>query len=241
MVKFELEGHEYKTPDGWHEVKFLKFLQFLEEIQPLCPKVLLKCYDEESIIHAFNSLSNRNKAKCYQYFSKVVGFWVGLPSEIIERTLNKDLELSPAYWAIELDLMLSKAQINEDFVSFTIGNKEYFLPQRHMMGSTVLEFTESAHFEQQMEDVKNGKWLALLDIMAVLCRPKGEVYNYEKGHHEMRKNIFKNVTMDIVLNVSFFLFRLNEALNYDLMIYSLLILRRRNKQEPYQKNTDGVL
>jgi len=92
-----------------------------------------------------------------------------------------------------------------------------------------------------MEDVKNGKWLALLDVMAVLCRPKGELYNYEKSHHEMRKNIFKNVTMDIVLNVSFFLFRLNEALNYDLMIYSLLTLHKRNNPEQYQKNTGGVL
>jgi len=240
MIRFELEGHEYKTPDGWHEVKFSKFLQFLEEIQPLCPKSLLKCYEEESILDAFNALSKRNKARCYQYFAKVVGFWCGLPFEIIEQSMDKE-QLSAAYWAIEVDLMLEKAQINEDFTGFTIGNKEYLLPQKHMMGSTVLEFTESAHFEQQMDDVKNGKWLALLDIMAVLCRPKGEVYNYDKEHHEMRKNIFKNVTMDIVLNVSFFLFRLNEALNQDLTIYSLIMLSKRNKPEPYQKNMVGLL
>ena len=240
MVKFELEGHEYKTPDGWHEVKFSKFLQFLEEIQPLCPKALLKAYESENIELYWGAMSNRNKARCYQYFAKAVGFWVGLPYEIIQKDLSIE-QLEAAYWAIEVDLSLENSQINEDFTGFTLGDKEYLLPQRHMVGSTVLEFTESAHFEQQMEDVKNGKWLALLDIMAVLCRPKGEVYNYEKGHHEMRKNIFKNVTMDIVLNVSFFLFRLNEALNKDLMIYSLLMLHRRNSQKQYQKNMDGVL
>lgn len=238
MISFELEGHRYKTPDGWHDIKFAKFLQFLEEIQPLCPKVLLKVYEAENMDLYWGSMSNRNKAKCYQYFANVVGFWCGLPAEIIMQTMDKE-QISAAYWAIEVDLSIENSQVNEDFTGFTIGNKEYLLPQRHMMGSTVIEFTEAAHFEQQVEDVKNGKWLALLDIMAVICRPKGEVYNYEKGHHEMRKNIFKNLTMDKVLNVSFFLFRLNEALNQDLMIYSLIMFSKRNKQEPYQKSMVG--
>lgn len=238
MISFELEGHRYKTPDGWHDIKFSKFLQFLEEIQPLCPKVLLKVYEAENMDSYWGSMPNRNKAKCYQYFAKVVGFWCGLPAEIIMQTMDKE-QLAAAYWAIEVDLSIENSQVNEDFTGFTIGNKEYLLPHRHMLGSTVIEFTEAAHFEQQMDDIENGKWLALLDIMAVICRPKGEVYNYEKGHHEMRKNIFKNLTMDIVLNVSFFLFRLNEALNQDLMIYSLIMFSKRNKQEPYQKSMGG--
>lgn len=239
MISFELEGHSYKTPDGWQDIKFSKFLQFLEEIAPKCPKQLNALYESENMANDWEQMPKRNKARCYQYFALSVGFWCGLPAEIIMQVMDKE-QLSAAYWAIDVDLSLDKATVNEDFTGFELGKVEYLLPQKHMIGSTVLEFTESAHFEHQMSDVKNGNWLALLDVMAVICRPKGEVYSYKKDHHEMRKNIFKNVTMDVVLNVSFFLFRLNETLNHNLLIYSLLRKVQQNEVKTLIKGTDGL-
>ena len=121
-----------------------------------------------------------------------------------------------------------------------INGKEYILPAQHMEGSTVSEFAEAAQFQENFQEVENGAWLSMLDVVAVLCRPPGEKYSYDKRRHEARKKLFKKLSMDKIINVSFFLLRLNKELHNNLLIYSLhqQILQKQEKQ--LKKHTAGI-
>jgi hypothetical protein len=239
MVKFTLNDIEYKTPGSWSEIKFGKFLSYLETILSEMPKALQDIYQSENMVEDWANLSAKQKAKCYHYFAKSVGFWCGIDANIIKKSMLLE-ELEAAYWAIDIDLNLDNVQIDEDFTGFRIGNTEYLLPQKHMEGSTVLEFTESAQFELNMAEVKNGNWLALLDVMTVICRPQGEVYEYTKQRNEIRKKAFRELTMDIILNVSFFLLRLNDTLKNTLLIYSLLQHKQQIEKSKLARHTAGI-
>ena len=72
-----------------------------------------------------------------------------------------------------------------------------------MKGSTDIEFAEISEFEAQLEDLEEkGNWGAMSKIMAVICRPAGEFYDYKKV--EPRAKMFEKISMDIVLNIAFF-------------------------------------
>jgi len=240
MITFELNGDNFSTPKNWEEIKFGKFLKYLSEVAPLMPKALTEIYEGENMLKAWQQLTKKDKAKCFDFFALVVGFWCNLPKDTITESMDIE-QLEAAYWAIELDLSIYDFKPSEDFTGFLIGNTEYLLPKQHMIGSTVIEFTEAANFELNFEGVENGNWVAMLDVMAVICRPKGEVYNYTEANHIARKNTFKNVTMDNILNVSFFLLKLNSILKDNLLIYSLQRYKdKQNERQPLVKNTVGI-
>ena len=78
--------------------------------------------------------------------------------------------------------------------------------------------------------IEGGEWKALLDVMCVLCRPLDEVYDNKLNTG--RKKIFEKVTMDIVLNVGFFLKRLNIIFEHNFQIYLLKqALKQQGKEE----------
>jgi hypothetical protein len=258
MISFELNGKSYSAPKDWTEISFSKFLQYLEEVSSEVPKPLKEFFEErEEIIQAiteekyteeeiaelsqnvekiWEDLSNDKKLECYNYFALCVGFWCGLDAKTIQDSMNLE-ELESAFWAIELGL--SNMSYDESFTGFEIGGIEYLLPTKHMEGSTVAEFAEASQFQENMEGVTNGEWSSMLDVMVVLCRPKDEKYSYEKKNHEIRKKIFKKLTMDNVINVAFFLLNLNITLSHNLLIYSLQEWVAQKEVKQLQTIMDG--
>ncbi len=109
-----------------------------------------------------------------------------------------------------------------------------------MEGATVAEFAEAAQFEENVGELMTGRWEAMLDVMVVLCRPKGEKYNYEKAKHNIRRKMFRTLTMDIVINVAFFLHRLNDILKNNLLIYSLQTHLEEKELQRLEKLTVGL-
>jgi len=77
-------------------------------------------------------------------------------------------------------------------------------------------------------------------VMVVLCRPSGEVYEYNENKHNQRKNWFRALKMDIVANVSFFLLKLNSTLQNNLLIYGFQAELERREVEKFQKTMDGI-
>jgi len=252
-VAFEIDGQQYKTKAGWHEVPFQMFMNYLGEVAPEEPEVLKdfvsshldflqeldpELSEESKQIFAvenweasWKKLGKKNQLKCYQFFALDIGFWVGLEASIIKQSLNKD-QLAQAFWSNQIILNIGEAKPDPNFTGFKIGNKEYLLPNKHMEGSTV--------FEEQIGELLQDRWEAILDLMVVICRPKGEKYNYTEQAHKQRKNFFRKLNMDVLINVAFFLLRLNDTLKDNLLIYSLQQQVKQAEAEKLQNLMDGL-
>ena len=261
MVKFQINNKQYQTPEGWPDVTFEKFLLGLTDLEPKRPKSLRKFLEEhakavgeidESITgdarqtkavelfeERWEAIPPKEKVKIHKFMSITVGFWCNLESALIREFMNLD-QLEQTFWTIEYELNPENAEIKEDWTGFKIDKIEYLPPSKHMEDSTVVEFAESAQFQENMKDVENGNWLAMQDVMVVLCRPVGEVYEYDKIKHEARKELFKQVTMNHVINLAFFLLRLNKTLKHNLLIYTLAAELEQKKQGISVTATDGT-
>lgn len=237
MITFELNGKKYSSPKGWENITFEKFLNYLSEVVPKTPEALKELFESENLAEAWNNIEDKNKILCYNFFALSVGFWCGLPEEEIKESMNLE-QLEKAFFTIEIDLANMKK--DEAFTGFEIKGKRYILPAENMEGSTVSEFAEASQFQENFAEVEGGEWLSMLDVMVVLCRPEGEKYSYDKNRHELRKKLFKKLSMDNVINTAFFLLRLNEELQNNLLIYSLLQEVAQRQEKQLAKLTGGI-
>lgn len=222
MVSFTLNEKTYVTPSGWHEVTVKQFIKYIDTVQKFQPEALTQVMESEDIEQAYSELQGQDKVDVLEYFAKCLSFWTGAPFKDIQEMSVSQLE--QAFWTIEVDF--ANVDYQEDFCGFNIEGVEYLLPKRHMIESTLGEFVEAAQFQDALAHIEGGEWKALLDVMCVLCRPVDEVYDNKRNIG--RKRIFEKVTMDVVLNVSFFLFRLNLIFKHNFQIF--LIKQALNQQ-----------
>ena len=237
MVSFELNGKKYSSPKSWGNITFEKFLKYLSDIAPKTPEILKELFEAENLAETWNGYTDKDKLICYKFFALSVGFWCGLPAEEIKESMNIE-QLESAFFTIEIDL--ANMQNDDTFTGFEIKGKRYVLPAENMEGSTVSEFAEASQFQENFSEVEGGEWLSMLDVMVVLCRPEGEKYSYDKNTHNLRKKLFKGLSMDKVINTAFFLLRLNKELKNNLLIYSMLQAIAPKQEKQLKKLMVGI-
>lgn len=231
-VTFKVDGVVYSTPGSVEEIKTARFLKYIETVVKQTPDALNKIVtpndedESETIEDRFNKLSKKEQESCYLYYSKAISFWTGAPENKL-KALSLD-QLSAAFWVMEYMFMSYRPA--EDFQGFEAEGVFYQMPTKYMSESTLIEFAEAAQFEENLKDFNGGSYMALLDIMCIICRPKGE--QYDEKNTPKRKRIFANTSLDVALNVGFFLRRLNIGLSQILIIYSLM--ERQAKAEEAQ-------
>lgn len=217
-LNFKLNGINYRVPAGVEEIKIGRFIRYIKTVvQEWAPELdkVLEIEEGETIEGNFNKLSKLEKSNCYTFYAKVVSFWTGAPLKELSKMNVKQLEIYFFY----IEFMFGNFKANEQFAGFEIKGIEYLPPAEHMRQSTLIEFAEAAQFQENLKELKAGNYAAILDVMAVLCRPKGEEYN-EKNNGE-RKRLFSSLSLDNAINVGFFLIRLSDILRNNILIYSL--------------------
>lgn len=261
-VKLTIDDVVYSSPSSWKDVTFEKLMQNLDEITSKEPPQLIdfinkhnealsnlsddltdKEREEEAtklFVDAWETMPWRLKIGCYWFFALEVGFWCGVDPKLIQKELPKE-HLEAAYWALQVQMNPNNSDIDENYTGFEANGIEYLLPKKHMEGATVEEFADAAYFQEAMQGVKGGNWRSMLDVMTVICRPKGETYNDNEAHRNKRKEIFKKLPMYDVINVAFFLLRLNKTLNDNLAIYTAMAEVQVQRQKLLASGTDGRL
>ena len=222
MVKFEFQEKVYSL-GGWNDVKLSTFIKYVQEVMPKQPepikKVLSATTQTEMNIYR-SEWEIRDTTKALEYMIDVVSLFFGIDADTIAIIMERDT-LEMAYWGIQT--VLATMEENPDYTGFEVDGIEYLLPANYMQDSTFIEFAESAQYQQNVSKLDGGEWLALPEVIAVLCRPKNEVFDSAKV--EARKQLFLNkLTMNDALQVAFFLQRLNSRLADNLLIYSQLQL-----------------
>lgn len=94
--------------------------------------------------------------------------------------------------------------------SFEFEGQTYYFPSEFFRKSTYGDFIESTQLDMYIKDMENGRFDVLPEQMAILCRRLDEEYDEEAIPDKAEK--FRELTMDIIWEFSFFLTQQTERL-----------------------------
>ena len=94
--------------------------------------------------------------------------------------------------------------------SFEFEEETYYFPKEFLKKNTYGDYIEATQLEMYVDMMKHGRFDVLPEQMAILCRRADEKYDDEKIPEKAEK--FKQLTMDIVWEFSFFLTQQNRKL-----------------------------
>lgn len=97
-----------------------------------------------------------------------------------------------------------------------VDGELWYLPERYMEKSTLIEYAEASQFEANLKDLDKGNWGALAKIMCVLVRKEGEQYSDKLLRREEQ---FLNWNLQNCLQVAFFLLKRSEISQQNFQIY----------------------
>ena len=86
---------------------------------------------------------------------------------------------------------------------FELEEEVYLFPKEFLKRNTFGDYIESTHLDSTIKIMKHGRFDVLPEQMAILCRTAGEEYDDDVIPSKTEK--FKELTMDIVWEFSFFL------------------------------------
>jgi len=245
-------GKKFNFPSGLEDITLEQYIQYLEMVEPTKPKhlkdidiALDELYEareqgnEENILksnekltQAYDSITNIAMYKhIFPYYARVISFFTKDLSEA--EILGKDggdgmnvAQLQQLFSVIS-DIF-NKIEEPEYEHIITVNGEHWYLPQKYMKESTVIEFAESSQFEQNLKDVAAGQWKALAKVMCVIVRKDGEKYSDKLMQ---RESIFMKWNLKDCMKVSFFLHRLSEKYFLNLQVFMAAQNLTKLKQE----------
>tara|TARA_R100000655_G_scaffold46846_4_gene83818 strand:- start:1285 stop:1995 length:711 start_codon:yes stop_codon:yes gene_type:complete len=109
---------------------------------------------------------------------------------------------------------------------FDFEGETFYFPSEFLKRETFGEYIEATQLDMYIKDMENGRFDVLPQQMAILCRKEDEVYDDEAIPEKAEK--FKNLTMDIIWEFSFFLTQRTERLQKLSLTY---LAKHKQEQE----------
>ena len=201
MLVFSAGEHEFSVPEEWTEITLGKYAIFIDAVNELQAK--LKEDEAEDIGFYQIVLEYRS------YFNKLFQSFTGIEPSIIDRIKADNIYTTYMY----IMNFLKEPDYNK-IDSFTFKKKKYYLPKSKVdyfgneveMGEASFgEVVEAMQVQEMDKSFQENNFKVLPYQIAMLCRPKGEDYNDQKVKE--RAEVFKELPMDVVWQVAFFLIR----------------------------------
>lgn len=210
MIKFKTStGIDFKLPASLRDVTLQKYIEFLQFVIPTKPKILERL-DAAENENDFNEILNEIDAiitarEIHPYYLRVLEFWTGLKYSDLENMNVQNLN-----WCYNYLMKMFNNMPDPEYSNvFEVDGELWYLPERYMTNSTVIEYAESAQFQQNMKDLAGGDWQAMAKIMCVICRKKDEVY---RSTLLRREKMFLGWNLENIYRVAFFLLKRSETL-----------------------------
>lgn len=244
-------GGSFEYPHDLKDITLQKYIEFIDFVQFTKPQ-LLKDIDQvqvearQAIDNNDNKLLDTLDAKlkdivakiddvylyteCHPYYARVVSFFSGLDIRyILGQDGGNGMDLNHLTWLYNHTVNIFNNLPEVEYSNIIEVNGEaWYLPERYMSNSTVIEFAESAQFQANLSKVEGGEWKALAKMMCVLVRKKDEQYSDKLLS---REGIFLKWSLYDCWRVGFFLLKRLEALQPNLAIYTNVQTLRLLKQE----------
>lgn len=229
MILLTIMDEKYEVISGWDELNGHQFLE-LQKISDKAPKKLKDIFmmhyegDEEALKEVKLSINESEKT-----FPKFYGDFIGALSDIPKKVINKIFkeDREHIFWehlskfaigcvVAPIDVpKVTTETFNFKSEKYPEFDGEYILPKSsYVLGETrfmgkisTIQFTESADIRSNMIKLGEGDYSAAFNIVSLMCMKEGEEYDEE--HVSRRAEAFKDLTMDIVWDVFFYISNLN--------------------------------
>lgn len=218
MLNIQTEtGKEINVPSDLKEITLKKYIDFLTLVEPTKPECLKKidtAKDEDELKKAIAEIDELTTAKhIHPYYIRVICFWSGNNENDLQ-----DLEVASLVWLYQYLIKLLNDLPEPEYSNvIEVDGELWYLPERYMTNSTVIEYAESAQFQQNMKDLAGGDWQAMAKILCVLVRKKDEVY---RSSLLRRESMFLGWNLADVWRVGFFLLKRSELLQLSFQAYT---------------------
>jgi hypothetical protein len=252
MIKFKTDnGQSFEYPESLSDVTLKQYLEYLEFVESTKPKVLkdidtanikiaeaIELKDNKGLELAKKELDDATDTiddvlqyqQIFPYYARVISFFSGLSVPLI---LGQDGgegmridNLTGLY--IHTTKIFNQLPEVEYSNVLEVNGEVWYLPERFMSDSTVIEFAEAAQFQANLSKVENGEWKALAKMMCVLVRKKDEQYSDKLLK---REELFLSWNLLDCWRVAFFLLRRIEVLRISLLTYTNAQTLMQLKQE----------
>lgn len=213
MINIRVDGFPggyYKIPINLDEIPLRRYIEFQETVVPQQPESM-RDYEQEHDDDKRQKILDQTPEHeivldWFRYMGRFTGFWAGMKES---EWMHLHTEDASEYYKY-LNLHLTEFTPDENFTSFMMKDEkgkpsEFFLPEKGMRGSTLIEYIESKQVQHLQFLAGNGTWAAVPKVIAIICRKKGEAF-YE-GIDEDREETMSNLPMSVVMNIVFFLMR----------------------------------
>ena len=121
----------------------------------------------------------------------------------INEKMMAQLDVESVNSAVETVAQLLQDYKPQGIDRFEFEEETYFFPKEFLKRNTFGDYIESTHLESTIKIMKHGRFDVLPEQMAILCRKAGE--EYDDDVIPSKTDRFKELTMDIVWEFSFFL------------------------------------
>jgi hypothetical protein len=227
MIVFSLNNQKYAHPETCEDVIIQQVIEFYRDVYPTRPALMLELSDavSEEPINEKRVAAIEKKmqskvwisAHLYPYMCRVVSHFCAIDNATLSQTSPDHLEYLYHYC---IGAMRNPGDVQYKQL-YLIDGEVYKLPTKLMSQSTLQEFAESAQYEENAEQIKDGNFEGLLNVCSVILRKENEEYSEEVYNRNRAR--FKTLPLQTLYEVGFFLKTL--SLNYVLGL-NLSLLRR---------------
>jgi hypothetical protein len=169
----------------------------------------------------------------YPYMAKVVNYFTGIPLNACYGKVAESLELK--YLTFMFTKILNAISVPEELKYkqiYDFNGTLYYLPDKLMAKSTLLEFAEAAQFDKGRKAIANNDAQGLLHVIAVLLRKKDEAYSDEVFQRNCID--FLKLPLQVGFEIGFFLTKLSESYTTDLQ--TSMLKKAMESMPPLQSN-----
>jgi hypothetical protein len=262
MIKFTTDNEQsFEYPESLSDVTLKQYLEFLEFVESTKPKVLkdidtanikiaeaIELKDNKGLELARKELDDATAViddvvqyqQIFPYYARVISFFSGLSVPLIlgqvADTLGMRVDHLTGLYIHTTKIFNQLPEVEYSNV-LEVNGEVWYLPERFMSDSTVIEFAETAQFQANLSKVENGEWKALAKMMCVLVRKKDEQYSDKLLK---REELFLSWNLLDCWKVAFFLLRRIEVLRLSLLTYTNAQTLMQLKQELINSTMDSV-
>ena len=210
-------GEEISTPDDWSELTLGTYIKFFDIIEDLNVKL------QEEVDEIEGDIGRMNIVIRYpNHFKKIVRLLTGIEEKVVD---SLSFESMVSFWTVATIFLtvpkrkkLTRFNFEGEWFYLPKSSKDLLNNEAPMAEATFGDTIEALQIESLNKKLIQNKLSALPYQIAILCKKKREKYDADKVRIRAKK--FKNLTMDVVWDISFFLTEQNNILLTHILKFS---------------------
>tara|TARA_R100001440_G_scaffold57671_2_gene77530 strand:+ start:152 stop:841 length:690 start_codon:yes stop_codon:yes gene_type:complete len=191
MIEIQIKKDKYEIPTEWKDIT----LEYWCGLYNIIKKYTETAQDTEKEEVQESKLDELTVLKMNREIFKYV-------TGLNDAMLNK-LDLESVNTAVGTIGQMMEEYKPKGIDRFEFEGEVYFFPKEFLKRNTFGDYIEATQLDATIQMMKHGKFDVLPEQMAILCRTIDEKYDDDKIPSKTDK--FKQLTMDIVWEFSFFL------------------------------------